>query len=153
MYSAAAQPQTASWLVENGLRELELLFRAILYHPSEPILVADDDRHYLDASSGAGKLLGLSRDKIIGRRIDDFAEPSSRPQIEQLWRAFLEQGEQEGTFRLVGPDGSVREVEYTAKGNVLPVRHLLVLHDITQKKHPAGPVGTDEDQVPSWVKD
>jgi len=145
--------QAAAWLVENGPRELELLLRAILYHPSEPILIADDDRHYLDASSGAGKLLGLSRNKIIGRRIDDFAEPGFRPQIEQLWQAFLEQGEQEGTFRLVGPDGSVREVEYTAKRNVLPVRHLLVLHEKTKKKRPAGPVGTDEDQVPSRVKD
>ncbi len=153
MTSAATQPQAARWLGENVPRELELLFRTIVYHASAPILIADNDRHYRDANSGAGKLLGLSRDKIIGRRIDDFAEPSFSPQVEQLWRAFLEQGEQEGTFRLVGPDGRVREVEYTAKSNVLPVRHLLVLHDKTQTKHPVGPVGTDEGQVPSWVKD
>lgn len=153
MDSAASPLQASGWLLENGLRALELLFQAIFYHPSEPILIADNDRKYLDASLGAGKLLGLSREQIIGRRIDDFAEPIARPQIEELWRAFLEQGEQEGTFRLVGPDGSVREVEYTAKGNVLPVRHLLVLRDRTEKKPPAGPVGADEDQVPAWVKD
>ncbi|HYM09558.1 MAG TPA: sigma 54-interacting transcriptional regulator [Bryobacterales bacterium] len=153
MPSPASHQQSAGWLVRNGPRELELLLRAILRYPSEPILIADDDRHYLDASFGAGKLLGLSRDKIIGRRIDDFVEPSFRPRIEQLWQAFLEQGEQEGTCPLVGPDGSVREVGYTAKGNVLPVRHLLVLHDKTKKKHQAAAVGADEDQVPSWVKD
>ncbi len=152
-HSPASHQPATGWLVENGPRELELMFRAILYHLSQPILIADDDRHYVDASSGACKLLGLTRDKIIGRRLDDFAEPRFRPQLEQLWRAFLEQGEQEGTFRLVGPDGSVRDVEYTAKGNVLPVRHLLVLRDKTKKKRPAGPVGTDHDQVPSGVKD
>src|SRR5438045_7255000 len=90
----------ASWLIENGPRELELLFRAIVYHPSAPILIADNDRNYRDASIGASKLLGLPRQKIMGRKMDDFAEPSFRPRISQLWRAFLEQGEHEGTLRL-----------------------------------------------------
>ena len=34
-------------------------------------------------------------------------------------------GEQTGTLQLLGPDGTPREVEYIAKTNVLPVRHLL----------------------------
>ena len=122
------------WLVENGPRELELLFRAIVYHPSAPILIADNDRHYRDASSGAGKLLGVSREEIIGRSLDDFAEPSFQDlRYPNCGRRFWNEGEQEGTLRLVGPDGSPREVEYTAKGNVLPVRHLLVLRDKTRR--------------------
>ena len=131
MGSAGSQSPAADWLVENGPRELELLFRAIVYHPSAPILIADDDGNSRDASAGAGKLLGLPREKIIGHQIDDFAAPGFKPQISQLWRAFLEHGEQEGTLQLVGPDGTPREVEYTAKGNVLPVRHVLVLRDKT----------------------
>ena len=137
--SMASQPQAASWLADNGPQELELLFRAIVFHPSVPILLADNDRHYRDASVGASKLLGLPREKIIGRSLDDFAEPDFKPVISERWRAFLENGEQEGTLQLVGPDGGPREVEYTAKGNVLPVRHLLVLHDKTN--------------VPAWVQD
>src|SRR5579864_400044 len=100
----ASQPQAAGWLVENGPKELELLFRAIVFHPSVPILLADNDRHYLEASSGAGKLLGLPREKIIGRSLDDFAEPSFKPVISERWKAFLKQGEQKGTLQLVGPD-------------------------------------------------
>jgi PAS domain S-box-containing protein len=153
MQSAGSQPQVASWLLENGPKELELLFRAIVYHPAAPILIADSDRNYRDASCGAGKLLGLSREKIIGRRMDDFVEPSFKPQITQFWRAFLEEGEQEGTLRLVGPDGSRREVEYTARGNVLPVRHILVLRNKTTDTQTEGSVKTDTDQVPSWVQD
>ena len=61
--------------------------------------------------------------------MDDFADPSFRPEISELWRAFLGQGEQEGTLRLAGPDGTCWDVEYTAKGNVLPVRHILALRD------------------------
>jgi formate hydrogenlyase transcriptional activator len=153
MPSVAALPITTTWIVENGPKELELLFRAIVYHPSAPILIADNDRHYRDASSGAGKLLGLPREEIIGRSLDEFVEPSFKPQVSGLWQAFLEVGEQKGTLRLLGPDGNAREVEYTAKGNVLPVRHLLVLRDKT------GQADTEEDalaaggKIPAWVQD
>jgi PAS domain S-box-containing protein len=85
----ASQPQAADWLVENGPKELELLFRAIVFHPSVPILLADDDRHYLEASVGASKFLGLPREKIIGRSLGDFEAPSFKPVISERWRTFL----------------------------------------------------------------
>jgi PAS domain S-box-containing protein len=153
----ASQPQSDDWLVENGPQELERLFRAIIFHPSAPILLADNDRRYVEASVGATKLLGLPREKIIGRSLDDFAEPSFKTVISERWSAFLEEGEQQGTLHLVGPDGGPREVEYAAKGNVLPVRHLLVLRDKTSNPSGGGRVKMDkapsEGDVPAWVQD
>src|SRR5438309_4516364 len=146
MPSTATQQQ-ATWLVENGPRELEALLRAIIYHPATPILLADNERHSLDASSGAGKLLGVPREEIIGRSLDDFTDPSFKPQISELWQAFLERGKLEGTLNLVGPDGKSRQVEYTLQGNVLPVRHIVLLHD----KHP-GPESSPG-EIPAWVQD
>ncbi len=142
MNCIAAQSSATGWLTEHGPKELESLFRAIVFNPSVPILLTDNERQYREASVGASKLLGLPREQIIGRSLDDFAEPSSKPAISQRWRAFLEEGEQAGTFRLMGPDGSPREVEYIAKGNILPVRHVVVLRD-----------GPSKSSVPSWVRD
>jgi formate hydrogenlyase transcriptional activator len=105
-------------------------------------LLTDDKRQYRDASVGASRLLGVPREGIIGRSLDDFTPPTSRPAIAKRWDAFLQQGEQHGTLPLLGPDGSPREVEYTARGNVLPVRHVVVLRDKTS------PI-----EVPSWVQD
>ena len=153
----ASQPQADAWLAENGPKELELLFRAIVFHPSAPILLADNDRRYLEASVGASKLLGLPREKIIGRSLDDFAKPSFRPVISERWSAFLEAGEQEGTLQLVGPDGGPRDVEYSAKENVLPLRHLLVLRDKTTGTPGDGLLEMDREpsqsSVPAWVRD
>jgi PAS domain S-box-containing protein len=148
--SAGSESPAAHWLVENGPRELEILFRAILYHPSTPILITDDHGNSREASAGVSKLLGLPREKIIGRPVDDFVPPSFKPEISQLWRALQEQGEQEGTLRLLGPDRSPLEVEFTAKGNVLPVRHILVLRD---KTAPAETEHGPTDRIPSWVRD
>ncbi len=140
--SAASQPDSNVWLSKNGPGELELLFRAIVFYPSAPIFLTDDDRHYREASVGASKLLGVPREKIIGRSLDDFTEPSFKPLISERWKSFLKEGEQQGTLPLVGPDGNPRDVEYLAKGNVLPVRHVVVLRE----KTPA-------ESIPSWVQD
>jgi PAS domain S-box-containing protein len=151
--SAASELQPDTWLLENGPGELELLFRAIVFQPSTPILLADSERHYREASVGASMLLGLPREKLIGRSLDDFAESSMKPAIPGLWQEFLKEGEQAGALRLNAADGTAREVEYTAKSNVLPVRHILVLRDKTA----ASQSGVDENPLtgepPAWVQD
>jgi formate hydrogenlyase transcriptional activator len=149
MSSAVSRSPTAGWLAENGPRELELLFRAVVYHPTAPILVTDDDGNTTEASIGVGKLLGLPRGKIVGRPVKDFAPPASKPQISQLWKALQTRGEQEGTLRLVGSDASPRDVAYLGKANVLPVRHILLLRD---QAAPAGEHAAT-DRFPAWVQD
>ena len=151
MNSTASQPVAIRWLTENGPKELELLLRAVIFHPSTPILIADNDRRYQEASVGASKLLGLPREKLVGRSLDEFAVPEIRPVISERWRTFLEEGEQVGTLQLLGPDGAPRDVEYVAKGNVLPVRHLLALRDKSSAAAPdADPA---QNSIPSWVQD
>ncbi len=148
----ATSPNSGKWLREHGPEQLELLFRAIVYYPSAPILIADDQRQSRAASSGAVKLLGRPREKIVGRSLDEFVEPSFKPRISELWQAFLHRGEQQGTIPLLNPNGPPREVEYTAKGNILPVRHLLLLQD--KGAHPAGKSpGEWAGAIPPWVKD
>ena len=148
MGSTASQPQVVNWLFEHGPEELETLLRAVVFHPTTPILLADNDRLSREASVGVSKLLGVPREKIIGRKLDDFAEQDFKPIIPEKWRAFLDEGQQEGTLQLVGLDGKPREVAYSAKGNVLPVRHLLVLSDKA-----AADEGSVAGGVPAWVRD
>jgi PAS domain S-box-containing protein len=148
MQSEATTRNTESpasrWLAEHGPRELELLFRAIVYHPATPILIADDHRKYRDASAGAGRLLGIPRQKIIGKKLDDFTEAEFQPAIPQIWDALLQEGEQAGTLHLKDKDGNPRIVEFTAKANILPVRHVLTLKEKESRKAA---------EIPTWVQD
>ncbi len=153
MSSTATQPLTEDWLTANGPKQLELLFRAVVFHPSTPILITDTDRHNLDASSGAGKLLGIPRAKIIGRSVDEFIEPGFRPLVSELWTAFLEQGQQGGTLPSVDSNGHPRQVAYAAKKNVLPVRHLLLLNDKAVSESAGGNAGNACAEIPAWVQD
>lgn len=93
MNSTGTTPRVSPWLLDSGLKKLESLLRSIVYQSAEPILVADSDRNYRHAICGAARLFGLSRDRIIGRKIDDFAETGLIPQIDRLWRDFLQRDE------------------------------------------------------------
>ena len=135
------------WLAENGPKELESLLRSVIFQQSAPVLIADNDGNYRDASAGASKLLGVARNELIGRQMTDFAPPGPRPEVSELWRAFLEHGEQEGKIPLLAPDGTAQELDYIAKGNVLPVHHALVLRDRTNAGEASG------ERIPAWVQD
>ncbi|HEY7615531.1 MAG TPA: PAS domain-containing protein, partial [Terriglobales bacterium] len=129
-----------------------MLLRTVLYHSSQAILIADDDRHCLDSSFGASKVLRLSRDEIVTRRIDELVAPSFRPRMAGLWRALLEEGAQDGIVPLLLADGNAREVGYVARGGVLPARHLFVVQDGTERNESTDPARA-ADRVPSWVRD
>src|SRR5438270_12852213 len=103
MSSAASKSADTSWLLANGPRELELLFRTVVFNASAPVLIADDDGNSKDASLGAGKLLRKSRNEIIGRPLDDFAISPSNGHLSPLRTELKEQGRQEGTLSLPGP--------------------------------------------------
>jgi formate hydrogenlyase transcriptional activator len=100
----------------------------ILRHAT-PLVVADNNRRSCNASSAVETLLGVSSVKVVDRPLDDFVESSFKPRLKALWQTVLEKGEKAGTLPLIGEDGSARMVEFEAKGNVLPARHVVILRD------------------------
>jgi len=85
---------------------------------SEPaLLLADDERRYLFATTAAAELIGRPVGRILGERIDDLVPPDLRASIGELWDAFLVQGAQSGPFRLEGRDGQAREFHFAARAN------------------------------------
>jgi formate hydrogenlyase transcriptional activator len=143
--AAVVAPQQKQWLMENGPKELEKLFRAIVYHPSVPVLIADNDGETKEASIGVARLLKVPREKLLGRKVDEFAAPNKRPEVSELWRAFLERGEAKGTVELVDAEGEAHKVLIISKRDILPVRHVVTLLEPLAEE--TGAV------IPTWVQD
>ena len=112
MNSTAAQQQTNLWLADNGPKELDLLFQAIVFHendqtePSRPVVVFRDKtrktpdggpaQFLLDANgeiaawyAGAERIYGYKSGEVIGKHVSLFypGEDALRELREKLRRA------------------------------------------------------------------
>src|SRR5215208_849218 len=121
-------------LAEKRLHQSERQFRALFENTLDAILIANDASEYVGANDAACDLFGVSMDELLGSKVENFAQPGTEHQTQLAWQSFLEQGELEGEFQLYRPDGTVRELEFKAKANFLPGRHLSVLRDVTERK-------------------
>jgi PAS domain-containing protein len=93
------------------------------------ILVADNDRRFVDVNQAAADVLGLPRDEIVGRRIEEFFSEARGETIPQAWNSFVTEGIQHGICELAAP-GRRRRFEYRAKANFAPGLHLSVLREL-----------------------
>jgi PAS domain-containing protein len=101
------------------------LFQSTFEYAPEALLVADDRRHYIHGNRMARSFLGVSREKLVGKRVDDLAAPGAHDQLEQLWKKFLAGGTLKGIFPIVLPNGLERNILFRARANVRPGRHLI----------------------------
>ncbi len=116
-----------------ALRSSEELFRAVFDNALDAMAIADDDGRYVDVNPAACELFGLDRETLLTMTVDDVS-CRSPGYTGQVWVDFLAAGRASGPFTLVRPDESVRDAEFSATANVLPGRHLSVLHDVTERR-------------------
>jgi PAS domain S-box-containing protein len=119
---------------EEAVRERDELLRAVFERSTDAIFIADASRRCIDSNPAAVELLGLSRGQIMERRIDDIFASGASDASRDLWADFIARGEQRGELTLLRPDGKARQVDYRAKANFLPGRHLAILRDVTERR-------------------
>jgi PAS domain-containing protein len=93
------------------------------------ILVADDQRRFVDVNEAAASVLGLPRNEIVGRRIDEFFSEARGESVPAAWNSFVSEGVQCGICELEAP-GRLRRFEYRAKANFVPGFHLSILRGL-----------------------
>ncbi|MFL5312411.1 MAG: ATP-binding protein [Myxococcales bacterium] len=106
--------------------------RVIFDSALDAMLIADDERRYVEVNPAACELFGMAAEQLRGRRIDEFSD--AQFDVEVAWLAFLENGALEGEFPLRRPDGTVRIVDFRARAHIAPHRHLSILRDVTERK-------------------
>ena len=117
----------------QALEESEARYRALIEEASEGILIIDAEGRILEANPSAERVLSREESSLIGRGLQEFLAPdeaSRRP----LPLAEVNTGRTvTEERRLHRPDGSVSEVETTAK-RLADGRILVIGRDITARR-------------------
>jgi len=90
-------------------------------------LVADDSARYIGANTAAEELTGYPMAELAQLSVMDVTPAQNVVDGNDLWREFVESGEQQGRYDLRRKDGSMVAVHYWAFANVAPGIHLSLL--------------------------
>jgi PAS domain S-box-containing protein len=112
--------------IESGEKPLVALGELINEVPFAA-LVADDHGRYVLANARAAGLTEYSERELRRLSVWDLTPSPAKHDFEVLWRAFIEQGEQRGRYKVVTKTGSIVTADYAARANVLPHLHVSVL--------------------------
>ncbi|MGE5109303.1 MAG: ATP-binding protein [Acidobacteriaceae bacterium] len=109
-------------------RKLQAIFEAT----QEGMLLLDNNLIYVEANPAACKIFGRSREEILGKELGSLIREheGSNGQL----NTFISGDSAAGAGEIRLPDGKLRQIEYTARSNVLPNMHLLVTRDVTERK-------------------
>src|SRR5215210_8066018 len=99
-------------------------FATLIGRTTTPMLLADDERRYVEVNDAACRLTGHTREELLEMRVDDLVSAGA---VDELWQAFLREGEQAGRISLATKGGERVDVAYSATAHVVPGRHLSVL--------------------------
>jgi PAS domain S-box-containing protein len=90
-----------------AVAQLALLGEALVYAEQVAVFVWDDDRHYVAVNDFACRLVGLTREELLGRRVG-FASPDIEAKIADVQRHAA----QHGTSSFVRADGATIALEW-----------------------------------------
>jgi DNA-binding CsgD family transcriptional regulator len=108
-----------------GSRSGEL--EGLLTRSTIAMLLAADDRHYVDVNEAACKLLGMSRAELLQSNVDAITPAALRGRVPAMWDQFLSQGTMQGVYDLAGASGHSIRITFVAIARVLPGLHLSCL--------------------------
>jgi PAS domain S-box-containing protein len=116
--------------LEESRRRLQAVFNTAI----DTITLFDSEGHFVDANPAATALLGYSREELLQSNIGVLSSQEDPAKTTRALRNVLTAGRESGEAVIRRKDGSTREIEYRAVGNVLPGLHFVMMHDITARK-------------------
>jgi PAS domain S-box-containing protein len=118
---------------ETTLRLSEARYRALFENAPDGIVVVAPDMTYIDANPSFSRMVGYTRDELIGRKTESLLSEKDRGKVSLARDAMLSKVEHRWEWQVVRKDGSVFEAEVI--GSEMPDGNRLgMFHDITDRK-------------------
>jgi PAS domain S-box-containing protein len=117
---------------QGAFTTTERKFQSVVENALDAILILDDEAICREANPAAESLFGTGRAALIGHPIGDFYKNSG--QFRESWQKLLNRKFQQGDAELIRDGPAFLFVEYTAKADCLPGRHVMILRDVTERR-------------------
>ncbi len=121
---------------EESVRLSEARYRALFEYAPDGILIADSRSYYVDANASMCRMLGYSRDELIGLHAKDIVANAEIPVIEPTLDSINAGSDHHREWKFRRKDDSVFDAEVIATkmpdGNVLAM-----IRDVTERKRAA----------------
>lgn len=113
-----------------GIRESGRSLEEMVEESPFAVLVSNDAGSFVIVNRAASTLTGYSPSELLKLSVWQITPDVHEREAETLWRAFRQQNQQFGTYRLLLKDGRTAVAAYAAKTNVVPGRHVSVLEPL-----------------------
>jgi PAS domain S-box-containing protein len=123
---------------EQRLQQSESRFRELFAHTPVAYQSLDRNGCFLDVNEPLCRLLGYTREALIGRAVSEFWSTRLRPDFKKRFARFIEKGQSHGELELLKANGELitvlleGRVQYDMQGNFVCTHCILV--NITERK-------------------
>jgi PAS domain S-box-containing protein len=118
---------------EEARRVSEARQSALFDYAPDGIVIADPESHYLDANSSMCRMLGYTRDELVGLHASDIVVQEEIPQIGHALSVIKTKSDYHREWQFRRKDGSVFSADVMA--TMMPDGNLLgVIRDITERR-------------------
>ncbi len=116
----------------NVLDATEREYKSVFDSTLDGIVILDNRAVCLEANPAALTLFAAKPNELVGAPIEKFF--AGKEEFKNSWYRFLDRKYEHGEAAMVLGNGETTFVEYTAKADYMPGRHVAVLRDITLRK-------------------
>jgi PAS domain S-box-containing protein len=128
----------------SALDATEHEFKSIFDNALDSILILNDQGTCLEANPAALTLFGARYHELVGQSIGNFYAGGA--DFNETWKSFLDRKYEHGETKVSKKDGPTIFVEYTAKADYLPGRHVAILRDVSRRKQAEAALRESEDR-------
>ena len=114
-------------------RQSEARYRTLFDYAPDGILIADPESYYLDANASVCRMLGYTREELVGLHASDIVVQSEVPHIGEALSVIEARADYQREWQFRRKDGTVFAAEVIA--TMMPDGNLLgMIRDITERK-------------------